>query len=196
MLSCTTNPRFVGISQRADGSLHSAVDSVATSGLPGFFLSALRFMIAVIFKGLHRTLTASCGDLPDRAPAFASPDVVHSGLVMRLLQLQLAAAVHSLCTSALREVDHERPSIPLMWTRAMIKLTDLVHRPGNAFSLSTMCAASAVGSRPSAPGLNCPVGFGAGRLDTPKCPAWRPNCLAIWAQQAQLGSGASLGGQA
>src|SRR5829696_2041008 len=82
MLSCTTNPRFVGISQRADGSLHSAADSAATSGLPGFFLSALRFMIAVIFKGLHRTLTASCGDLPNRAPAFASPDVVHSGLVM------------------------------------------------------------------------------------------------------------------
>jgi CheY-like chemotaxis protein len=29
----------------------------------------------------------------------------------------------------------------------------------------------------------------------PKCPARRPNCLAIWAQQAQLGSGASPGGQ-
>ena len=29
----------------------------------------------------------------------------------------------------------------------------------------------------------------------PKCPAWRPNCLAIWVQQAQLGSAASLGGQ-
>ena len=29
----------------------------------------------------------------------------------------------------------------------------------------------------------------------PKCPAWRPNCLAIWVQQAQLGSAASLGGR-
>jgi hypothetical protein len=29
----------------------------------------------------------------------------------------------------------------------------------------------------------------------PKCPAWRPNCLAIWVQQVQLGSAASLGGR-
>ena len=35
--------------------------------------------------------------------------------------------------------------------------------------------------------------FGEGRLDTPKVPAWLPNCLAIWVEQAQLGSAASLG---
>ena len=90
-----------------EDSLHSIADSAATSGLPGFFLSALRFMIAVIFKGLHRTLTESRGGLPNRGPAFASPGIVHSGLVMSaLLQVQPAAAPHSLCTSALRELDH------------------------------------------------------------------------------------------
>ena len=134
MPSCTTNPRSIGISQRAKGSLHSAADSAATSGLSGFFLSALRFMIAVIFKGLHRTLTDSRGGLANRTPAFASPGIVHSGLVMSAPSGSTGnREVHALCTSALRDLDHYRPSIFLMWTRAMIKI-DQIFYTGRASS--------------------------------------------------------------
>src|SRR6185369_962655 len=107
MPSCTTNPRSIGISQRAKGSLHSIEDSAATSGLPGFFLSALRFMIAVSFNGLHRTLTDSRGGLAHRPPAFAPTGIVHSGLVMSAPSGSTGnREVQSLCTSALRELDH------------------------------------------------------------------------------------------
>jgi hypothetical protein len=52
------------------------------SGLLGLFLSALRFMVAVIFKGLLGALSASRDVLSNRALASVSLYLIGEGFVM------------------------------------------------------------------------------------------------------------------
>jgi len=52
------------------------------SGLLGLFLSALRFMVAVIFKSLHGALSALRDVLSNRALASVSLYLIGEGFVM------------------------------------------------------------------------------------------------------------------
>jgi hypothetical protein len=55
--------------QQAKSSLHSLTGCAANSSLPGLFLSALRFMVAVIFKSRYGAWNAPRGVLSSRALA-------------------------------------------------------------------------------------------------------------------------------
>jgi hypothetical protein len=79
---CTINPRSSRGKSQANSSLQSIPDCTAIARLSDLFLNALRFRVAVIFEGLHRTLTVSRGGLPNRAPAFAFLSFVCDGFVM------------------------------------------------------------------------------------------------------------------
>ena len=69
------------MSQQAKSSPHSLMHGATKSSLLGRFFSALRFMVAVIFKGPHRGLRAPRGVLSNRALASVSLDLVGESFV-------------------------------------------------------------------------------------------------------------------
>jgi hypothetical protein len=70
------------MSQKQKNSLQSITGFAANSSCIGRFFSALRFMVAVIFKSLLRSLPASFKVLSKRALASGSLYVVGDGLFM------------------------------------------------------------------------------------------------------------------
>jgi hypothetical protein len=70
------------MSQPTKSSLHSLTRGATNSSLLGLFLSALRFMVAVVFRGLHKALSAPGGVFSTRALASVSLYFVGEGFVM------------------------------------------------------------------------------------------------------------------
>jgi hypothetical protein len=70
------------MSQPAKSSLHPLTRGANASRLLGLFFSALRFMVAVIFKSLHGALSARRGVLSNRALASVSLYLVGEGFVL------------------------------------------------------------------------------------------------------------------
>jgi hypothetical protein len=69
--------------QQAKSSLHLITGCAMNVGLLGLFLSALRFMVAVIFKSRYGAVSASPGVLSNRALASVSMYFVGNGFVMK-----------------------------------------------------------------------------------------------------------------
>jgi hypothetical protein len=70
------------MSQQAKSSPHSLMRGATKSSLLGRFFRALRFMVAVIFKGPHRALSVPRGVFSNRALASVSLYLVGEGFVM------------------------------------------------------------------------------------------------------------------
>ena len=67
------------MSQPAKSSLHLITSCATNSCVFGLFLSPLRFMVAVIFKGRYGTMSASRGVLSNRALASVSLYLIGEG---------------------------------------------------------------------------------------------------------------------
>jgi hypothetical protein len=69
--------------QQAKNNLHPITRCATNSGLLGLFLSALRFMVAVIFKNRYGAMSASPGVLSNWARALVSMYFVGNGFIMK-----------------------------------------------------------------------------------------------------------------
>jgi hypothetical protein len=68
--------------QQAKTSLHSIATGATNFGLPGLFFSALRFMVAVIFKALFGALSAVRDVWSNRVLGSVSLYLIGEGFVM------------------------------------------------------------------------------------------------------------------
>jgi hypothetical protein len=111
--------------RQAKSNFHPMTRWATNSGLLGLFLSALRFMVAVIFKGRCRAMSASTGVLSNRALASVSMYFVGNGFVMkRPIRIHVNDhRLHPSCTSACSKSDQYRSSLLIRDVRAAISLT-------------------------------------------------------------------------